>query len=150
MIVSGAAAAVSFAAIAAFGQQGKQDVSAMHIDKDLKQKIGACEYSASVHGTITPVKNQSAGKAKSEPVVDPNLMVTAQVTCPNAEAAKLTDNVMATGPLTNGQLEQAIERRASVVMESAKGRCVYVPNFTLANDALNLTSVNHDCAKPSK
>lgn len=65
--------------------------------------------------------------------------------CPNVESLKVTDNVMATGPLTQEQLVRAIERRATVVVDNASRRCVYVPQFTLAQGDLQLKGVNTDC-----
>jgi hypothetical protein len=120
-------------------------IRSMRVNGEVASDVGDnCRYVATVHGTIMPVQDSSA-KGKAPPVGEPNVDVTATVQCPNAQALRISDKVIATGPLTEEQLARALERRATLVMVGARGRCVYVPNLTVAGGDVKLRGVAHDC-----
>jgi hypothetical protein len=123
---------------------------AMRVDGQFDKDAGqGCHYTASVHGTVVPSKsndqNQNGSKGKTAKTVEPTLDVTAGVTCPNVQALDVTDSVNATGPLTEAQLSQAIDRRATITTIGSKGRCIFTPDFTLENGQLKLQNVRRDC-----
>lgn len=145
-------AAVCLTASLAVAQDAEnQPIQSMRIDMDATRPAGnGCRYQVAVHGVIVPAKAQSSAKAKTEPMVEPTIDVAAEVACPSSAVVKITDTAMATGPLTRSDLEHALERRASVVAESAGKRCVYLPDLTLEGQKLQLASVGYTCVAPPK
>ena len=123
-----------------------QPITSLRVDGDFTRDVGRhCRYAASIHGTVLPAQSGPPQPGVVAPAVQPEIDVQASVTCPNTEAFKINDNVMATGPLTEDQLTRALERRAMVVLTGSHGRCVYVPEFALEGTQLTLRAVNTDC-----
>jgi hypothetical protein len=105
-----------------------------------------CSYSASIRGTIKPVV---AGMGAGEKV-EPDLAATAILSCPSSPTLKVHERIAGTGPITRGQLETLIERRASILRDDSGRRCSYVPDIKLLGEGLVGTGVTYLCpvAKP--
>jgi hypothetical protein len=103
-----------------------------------------CSYSASIRGTIKPVV---AGMGAGEKV-EPDLAVTAILACQGMATIKVNERIVGTGPLTRAQLENVLERRASILREDAGRRCSYVPEIQLTGEGLVATRVTFLCPLP--
>jgi hypothetical protein len=93
---------------------------------------GGCDYSATVRGNVRPAR----GPLGEEPKYVPSLVVNAWISCENNTELRVTDNALRETPMTRGELEQAIELRASLLAEGSTSRCAYVPDFSLADNKL--------------
>jgi hypothetical protein len=96
-----------------------------------------CVYNATVRGTVTPASPKGGDER-----VNPNLSVTATLTCPNKPVVKVSDTVNRTGPLSLDEVEAAIERRASI---SAGGACLFTPELELSPEGLTGIAVKYLC-----
>ncbi len=127
-----------------------------------------CQYTADVSGTVTPAKPggtqkggaqqsgaqqqqsgaQQSGAQQAVQHLDPNLTVTASLTCPGGQKREITDTISRTGPLTREALEDAIERRATIVAIDTPQQCAYMPDFQIAGQKLSAVGVAYLCATP--
>lgn len=94
-----------------------------------------CRYSADVKGTV-----KSRGTAE---LFDPNIAVVAEVKCKDSAALRTNENIASVGPLSHIELEERLERRATVA--NPGGGCVYVPDFKMTNERLETTAVRFLC-----
>jgi hypothetical protein len=117
--------------------------SGMHFDELFTFQVpSGCTYSASIRGVVRPVV-AGAGAGRD---YEPDLDITAVLTCPNVEPVKVKEKVAQTGPLSRAQLETLLARRASILAEEDHGRrCSYVPEITLTGDALVGRGVTYLC-----
>ncbi|MDI1447915.1 hypothetical protein [Polyangium sp. 6x1] len=100
-----------------------------------------CSYSASIRGTVRPiVVGRDAGQK-----VEPDLAVTAVLSCQGAAAVKVSDRVAGTGPITRAQVESLLERCASIVTDEAGRKCSYVPEIDLVGEGLVGAGVAYLC-----
>ena len=134
-------------ASAVAGVAGAEDASKGVAPKTLKldhesdfPMTTGCTFYSSVKGTV-----QSRGSAA---LFDPNIAVVSEVRCPKSATLKTTENVMSIGPLSYVELEERLERRATVT--SPTGGCLYVPDFKLAGTKLDTVSVRFLCERPAK
>jgi hypothetical protein len=133
-----AAATAALCAVPAFAEGGKQAPQKIDVHQTLDLPAAqGCRYIATVNGTV---KAQSDG----EKFFDPNLDVTATVSCPNKIVMKTTENVMSVGPLTRGELEERLERRGIVYANG--GRCLYEPDFSIKDKKISAVGVGYLCA----
>lgn len=159
-VVAALALAVSPAAAAGEGQgqtyQGEQGGSItkkINVNERVSfPAAGGCQYTASVNGTIAPVTEKEKGGSKSKGQsqasnqLSSDLRVNAQLSCPNKAVLRVQDTVSRTGPMTPVDLEHAIERRATILVEEAGTQCAFMPNFQLGNNKLTGTGVAYLCA----
>ena len=80
--------------------------------------------------------------------VTSDLRVNTQVSCPGKPTLKVEETVTRTGPMTRGILEEAIERRATVVIAEGGRACAFVPDFNLTDQRLSGVAVAYMCATP--
>ncbi|MDC3979827.1 hypothetical protein [Polyangium jinanense] len=100
-----------------------------------------CWYSASIRGTVRPiVAGRDAGQK-----VEPNLAVTAVLSCQGAPTVKVAERVDSTGPITRAQVENLLERRASILTDEAGKKCSYVPEIDLVGEGLVGAGVTYLC-----
>jgi len=99
-----------------------------------------CHYTASIRGTLRPVALGPEAYRK----VEPDLAVTAVLECPSADAQKVAEKVAGTGPITRSDLENLLERRASILGETGR-RCSYVPDIAFVGEGLAGKGVSHLC-----
>ncbi|MBK9265415.1 MAG: hypothetical protein IPM54_37220 [Polyangiaceae bacterium] len=112
------------------GQHYRQDyiTNRMTISERIMMPLeDGCLYSVDISGWVEPVDTGSPMQQ-----VDPNIFMSASLSCPTGTTVRLTDNLMRTGLITVDALEQALERRGTIAM----GVCVYRPNFDLVNNRL--------------
>ncbi len=103
-----------------------------------------CSYSASIRGTIRPiVTGRDAGHK-----VEPDLAVTAILSCQGATTVKVAERVSGTGPVTQAQVENLLERRASILTEESGKKCSYVPEIDLVGEGLVGAGVTYLCPQP--
>lgn len=113
--------------------------SKMHLNDLIAFPLGAgCQYLATIQGTVEPVKGSST-------TVEPKLVVDATFACPNGASRRVTENVSGTGPLTMEELEEALERRATVVSDASGVRCAYTPELELERSGLTAPAIHHLC-----
>jgi len=115
----------------------------VRIDKTFNQSLeGGCKYTVTVSGTITPNAHQKNAKV---PIVTPHLDVASQAVCPNEASVKVTDNVLGSGPLTWGQLQDSLSNRSRVFTVENDHQCTYAADFKLVNAKLELDHFAHAC-----
>ncbi|MDI1431824.1 hypothetical protein [Polyangium sorediatum] len=103
-----------------------------------------CWYSASIRGTVRPiVAGRDAGQK-----VEPDLAVTALLSCQGAATVKVSEHVTGTGPITQAQVEHLLEWRASILTDEAGRKCSYVPEIDLVGDGLVGAGVSYLCPRP--
>jgi hypothetical protein len=102
---------------------------------------GGCEYSSTVRGTVRPARSQVG----DEPRYIPSLVVNAWISCQNNTEMRVIDSSLREGAMTRGELEQAIELRASLLADNGAMRCAYVPDFALADNKLSGVGVFYLC-----
>ena len=103
-----------------------------------------CWYSASIRGTVKPiVVGRDAGQK-----VEPDLAVTAVLSCQGAPTVKVSERVAGTGPITRAQVENLLERRASILTDEAGKKCSYVPEIDLVGEGLVGAGVTYLCPLP--
>lgn len=118
----------------------------MNIVERFRQPVAnGCVYTADISGTLRPI-----GEAGLEPRVDPNIFMNAMVTCPGGASARLTANIMQSGPLTLGELEDALEQRGTVVTDQPRKQCVYRPEFQFVKGRLRGVDVTVSCPTPAR
>ncbi|MDI1476851.1 hypothetical protein [Polyangium sp. y55x31] len=77
--------------------------------------------------------------------VEPDLAVTAVLTCQGATTVKVSERVAGTGPITRAQVENLLERRASILTDEAGKKCSYVPEIDLVGEGLVGAGVTYLC-----
>ena len=103
-----------------------------------------CWYTASIRGTVKPVvTGRDAGQK-----VEPDLAVTAALSCQGATTVKVSERVSGTGPVTRAQVENLLERRASILTDEAGKHCSYVPEIDLVGEGLVGAGVAYLCPQP--
>jgi hypothetical protein len=102
---------------------------------------GGCEYSSTVRGTVRAAR----GQAGDEPKYVPSLVVNAWISCQNNTEMRVVDTSLREGAMTRGELEQAIELRASLLADNGTQRCAYVPDFALGENKLSGVGVFYLC-----
>jgi hypothetical protein len=102
---------------------------------------GGCEYSSTVRGTVRAARSQ----AGDEPKYVPNLVVNAWISCQNNTEMRVVDSSLREVAMTRGELEQAIELRASLLSDNGAMRCAYVPDFALGDNKLSGTGIFYLC-----
>lgn len=100
-----------------------------------------CEYLANVRGELRPAPARRNQPRAASVAVDLQL----SLTCPGV-AYDVTETVADTGPMSRGELERALERRATVVIEGSDKRCVYLPDFQLTDEDLVGVGVSRMCS----
>jgi hypothetical protein len=102
---------------------------------------GGCEYSSTVRGAVRAARSQ----AGDEPKYVPSLVVNAWISCQNNTEMRVIDSSLRDGAMTRGELEQAIELRASLITDNGAMRCAYVPDFALGENKLSGVGVFYLC-----
>jgi hypothetical protein len=121
-------------ALAGNSKQAPQKIE-VHQTLELPAAQG-CHYTATVDGTVK-------AQADGEKFFDPNLDVTAKVSCPNSVVMRTTENVMSVGPLSRGELEERLERRG--IVSANGGRCLYQPDFSVKDKKISAVGVAYLC-----
>jgi hypothetical protein len=134
-IVTMISALCAVPALAGDSKKGPQKLD-VHQTLELPAAQG-CRYVATVNGTVK-------AQADGEKFFDPNLDVTATVSCPNSVVMKTTENVMSVGPLSRSELEARIERRG--IVSANGGRCLYEPDFSVKDKKISAVGVAYLCA----
>jgi hypothetical protein len=102
-----------------------------------------CRYNARVRGDIRPNK---AERTTGETVVDPDLVVNADLQCADQATLLLPQRVQQ--PMTWEELEQTIDDRAVLTSADGRDQCEYMPEFNLSGAGLNLRDVSYRCPMP--
>jgi hypothetical protein len=102
---------------------------------------GGCEYSSTVRGTVRSARSQ----AGDEPKYVPSLVVNAWISCENNTEMRVIDSSLREGAMTRGELEQALELRATLLADNGAMRCAYVPDFALGENRLSGVGVFYLC-----
>jgi hypothetical protein len=82
--------------------------------------------------------------------VEPDLALTAILACPGIATLKVNERIAGTGQVTRAQLENLLERRATILREDSGRRCSYVPKIELPGEGLVATGVTFLCELPRR
>ena len=119
----------------------------LHLDKAFRMPLSnGCRYDVAVRGDIVPAERPGGRRGAGAAV--PDLIVNADLQCPNEATLRLTQAVANTGPLTSDALEQTIENAARLTAPVGQPPCVYTPDFNLSNAGLVLRAVAFSCPMP--
>ena len=145
ILALGAVCSVGLAAVVAVA--APNDVAPisqpLHLDKAFRMPLSnGCRYDVAIRGDIVPTESRGGGTAV------PDLIVTADLQCPNEATLRLTQAVANTGPLTSDALEQTLENAARLTAPVGNPPCVYTPDFNLSNAGLVLRAVAFSCPMP--
>jgi hypothetical protein len=109
-----------------------------------------CQYTANVNGTISPAKGGSAQQQQQQQaqhLVTSELQVNSMLSCPGKPTVRVDETAVRTGPITQEALEEAIERRATILIEETGGRrCAFMPDFEFGEQRLTGVAVAYLCA----
>jgi hypothetical protein len=100
-----------------------------------------CQYSATVRGTVRPVRTGAA----EEPKYAPNLLVNAWVSCRSKTELRVIDNPLRETTVGRADLEQTLALRGTLLAGSATKRCAYVPELSMGDNRLVVQSVSYLC-----
>lgn len=132
---------VASVAVAAPTEDNEPITERLHLDKSFSMHLSNdCRYNVRVRGDVVPVKTSTSADA-----VAPDLVVNADVQCPDQATLRLTQTVGGKQPMTAEQLERAIEQRATLTSAEGRHRCEYAPDFNLSDAGLNLRAVTSSC-----
>jgi hypothetical protein len=123
------------------GQQEGKITKKMTLKESMSLPLpNGCTYMANVNGTITP------RGAQQQQRVDPNLKITAAVSCPGQVTIKAAENVSPTGGHSPEALEEALERRGTLFVVDQGRQCAFAPDFELTQEGLKGVGVAYLCA----